>query len=155
MNLADAIRQAAGQLESQPRAAATETIHFPYEPKEASAPAASTTMSTPNIQLGASSEMTESSPATFGNFLRIELFLAPEQLSALLSAVVKTQHSVLTLREAASFLRLPLNTVEQLAIEKKLPAFAIEGKWRFSHSALEEWLNSHHVSETTPGKELL
>lgn len=153
MNLADAIRQAASHTDSAPKP------HL----VEGGLPAASTQtqallptsmpMPNPNIQLNSNSEPSETAPAAFGNFLRLELFLAPEQLSALLSAVVKTQHSVLTLREAASFLRLPISTVEQLASERKLPAFAIEGKWRFSHSALEEWLTSHPRSASN-GKEL-
>lgn len=153
MNLADAIRQAAGQVDCFPKAPPAESAARPFLTAEPTVSTLNPTMSNPNIQLNANGDSGENAAASFGNFLRLELFLAPEQLSALLSAVVKTQHSVLTLREAASFLRLPIATVAQLASEKKLPAFAIEGKWRFSHSALEEWLTSHPRS-ASDGKEL-
>lgn len=143
MNLADAIRQAAlnsGTSLTDPAPRPAEAIAMPKNTPEpvqkASAPAA------PAVPAD-SIETAEAASGSNGNFVRLELFLAPEQLSALLSAVVKTQHSVLTLREAAGFLRLPVAVVEQMANDKRLPAFSIDGRWRFSHQALEEWTNTH------------
>ena len=47
---------------------------------------------------------------------------------------------VLTLAEAARFLRLPIKTVEKLAIEAGLPGRKIGKEWRFSRRALDRWL---------------
>ncbi|MHB8637254.1 MAG: helix-turn-helix domain-containing protein [Fimbriimonadaceae bacterium] len=81
------------------------------------------------------------------NVVRLELVLNPEQLSALLRAIVAGQHSVMTLREAAAYLRLPSTAVDQMATDGKLPALSIDGKWRFTHAALDEWMNSRQSEE--------
>ena len=48
----------------------------------------------------------------------------------------------MTLREAAQFLRIPGANLEQLASDKLVPAFQVDGKWRFSKEvALDEWMN--------------
>ena len=87
----------------------------------------------------------EAGPAasTPGNstMVRLELFLGPEQLHSLLRAMVHTQHSVMTLREAASYLRIAPTRLETLANDRLLPAFLIDGKWRFSKAGLDEWLS--------------
>lgn len=88
-------------------------------------------------------------PSPTNTMVKIELFLSPEQLSGLFRAVAHNQHSVLTLREAANYLRLPVQTVEQLAIEQEIPGLLIDGKWRFTHGALEDWLGLRHVQERT------
>lgn len=72
--------------------------------------------------------------------VRVELFLGPEQLHLLLSAMTHSQRSVLTLREAAAYLRVTPAKLEQLASDRKVPAFLLDGKWRFSKSGLDEWL---------------
>ena len=74
--------------------------------------------------------------------VRLELFLAPDQVGSLMRSVFSTQHSVMTLREAAHFLRIPGATLEQLANDHSVPAFQVDGKWRFSKPALDEWMNS-------------
>lgn len=76
-----------------------------------------------------------------GNVVRLELFLSPEQLNQLFRALVATQHGMLTLREAAQYLRVHPATVEQMAQEGHIPALMIEGRWRFPKSSLDEWLN--------------
>lgn len=152
MNLADAIRQATlnnGASRVDEALPPQEVKTMPKTSAQA-APAAASAASSATAQVSSavpalSIDSADPAAGTNGNFVRLELFLAPEQLSALLSAVVKTQHSVLTLREAAAFLRLPAAAVEQMAAEKRLPAFAIDGKWRFSHQALEEWTATHKV----------
>ena len=55
-------------------------------------------------------------------------------------ALVATQHSMMTLREAASYLRIPAGTLEQLAVESKIPALLLEGRWRFPKSGIDEWV---------------
>ena len=47
---------------------------------------------------------------------------------------------VLTLKEAAEFLRLSPETVERQAVQGNIPGQLIEGSWRFLHAALEDWL---------------
>ncbi len=54
---------------------------------------------------------------------------------------------VLTLDEAAAFLRLSPDTVERQATEGNIPGQYIEGTWRFLHAALEDWLR-HRDSRT-------
>lgn len=76
-----------------------------------------------------------------GNVVRLELFLSPEQLNSLFRALVATQHGMLTLREAAQYLRVHPTTVEQMAQDGHIPALMIEGRWRFPKSSLDEWLN--------------
>lgn len=75
-----------------------------------------------------------------GNAVRFEIFLSPDQLSCLFRALVSTQHSMLTLREAAHYLRIPSSSLEQLAAEGKIPALQIEGRWRFPKTGIDEWV---------------
>jgi excisionase family DNA binding protein len=133
MNLADAIRQAAQHsgellaphLGSQSEAA-VETVQE---------------ISIVSLPVNSTSDIATS------NVVRLELVLNPEQLGSLLRAIVAGQHSVMTLREAAAFLRLPSPVVDQMATEGKLPALSIDGKWRFTHAALDEWMNSRQSEE--------
>jgi excisionase family DNA binding protein len=46
----------------------------------------------------------------------------------------------MTLREAASYLRIPASTLEQLAADGKIPALQLEGRWRFPKSGVDEWV---------------
>jgi excisionase family DNA binding protein len=78
--------------------------------------------------------------AATGNAVRFEIFLSPEQLSCLFRALVATKHSMMTLREAASYLRIPASTLEQLAADGKIPALQLEGRWRFPKSGVDEWV---------------
>jgi excisionase family DNA binding protein len=47
---------------------------------------------------------------------------------------------VLTLAEAAKFLRLPPKTVERLVAEQGLPGRKVGKEWRFLRAAIERWL---------------
>lgn len=76
-----------------------------------------------------------------GNVVRLELFLSPEQMNQLFRSLVATQHAMLTLREAAQYLRVHPATVEHMAQDGQLPGLLIEGRWRFPKSSLDEWLN--------------
>lgn len=48
---------------------------------------------------------------------------------------------VMTLAEAAAFLRLTEPVVQRLAISGRLPGRAAEGEWRFLRPALRIWLS--------------
>jgi excisionase family DNA binding protein len=47
---------------------------------------------------------------------------------------------VLTLEEAAAFLRVPQDAVMRMVVEQALPGRRIEGEWRFLRAALADWL---------------
>ncbi len=47
---------------------------------------------------------------------------------------------VLTLEEAASYLRLPQDTLARQAAEGNIPGRRIEDSWRFLKTALDDWL---------------
>ena len=53
-----------------------------------------------------------------------------------------TLHSVLTLEDAAAFLRLSEDTVRRRAEQGDIPGREVEGAWRFLLSALEDWLRT-------------
>jgi excisionase family DNA binding protein len=171
MNLADAIRRAAhasGQSFTQPHSAADATVdntielHPPAE-TEATTPAEFASPQTPEEDfvnhpasafdiVHASETAMPEPPAPVvagGSVVRLELFLAPEQLNSLFRAVVATQHSVMTLREAATFLRIPANKLEQMAHDREIPAFQLEGKWRFPRAAVDEWLTLRTTQRET------
>jgi excisionase family DNA binding protein len=50
-------------------------------------------------------------------------------------------HDVLTLCEAAEFLRVHENTLLRLATAKKVPGRKVGGRWRFSREALQRFLD--------------
>ncbi|MFQ3588093.1 MAG: helix-turn-helix domain-containing protein [Fimbriimonadaceae bacterium] len=82
-----------------------------------------------------------SGPVRTGNVVRLEMFLSPEQMTTLLKSVIGSQHSVMTIREAAAYLRVNSNALEQMAENGEIPAFQIEGRWRFQRSTVDEWLS--------------
>jgi len=127
MQLVDAIRQAAKN--PTPVASA---------PTVASPPASSATAGSVPIHVEAP---TPPSPTVFGgNIVRLELFLNPDQLTTLLRGVIGSTHSVMTLREAAKYVRVTVADLELLAEQHQVPGFRLEGKWRFPKAALDEWL---------------
>jgi excisionase family DNA binding protein len=54
--------------------------------------------------------------------------------------MASTNQEVLTLSEAADYLRVSEETLRQLASEKAIPAREVGGEWRFLKSALQDWL---------------
>lgn len=80
------------------------------------------------------------SPIFGGTTVKLEMFLTPEQLSSLFRAVAANQHTLLTSREAASYLRVSNTALESMAQEGTIPGFLVDGRWRFSKQAIEEWL---------------
>jgi excisionase family DNA binding protein len=53
---------------------------------------------------------------------------------------VAHSHDVLTLDEAASFLRISVQAAEELATRGTIPGRRIQNEWRFLRSAIEDWL---------------
>jgi excisionase family DNA binding protein len=52
-------------------------------------------------------------------------------------------HEVLTLEEAANYLRLPPEMIERQAALGQIPGRKIEDTWRFLRAAIDDWLRSH------------
>jgi excisionase family DNA binding protein len=57
---------------------------------------------------------------------------------------------VLTLAEAAAFLRLSESAVLRLALDGRLPGRAAESQWRFLRSALRIWLAGTDFAKPSP-----
>ncbi|HWP31255.1 MAG TPA: helix-turn-helix domain-containing protein [Fimbriimonadales bacterium] len=75
-----------------------------------------------------------------GSVVRLELFLSPEQMHMMLRGILQGAHTVMTLREAAQHLRIPSQTLLHLAESGEIPAFMIDGQWRFARYAVDEWI---------------
>ena len=122
MNLVDAIRMASQQRfqsAAEPRLA---------EPPHEGAPAASE--DTDSIQT-----------------VRFEVRLTNQQLHDLLQWLARNLHPVMTLREAARYLRLHTAELESLAQSGVIPAFKVDNKWRFLKAALDEWMLAQRAAE--------
>lgn len=117
MNLADAIRRASQERLSAP-------------PREA-----------PTGVALASDEL-EAMPT-----VRFEVRLTQQQLHDLLLWMARHLHPVMTLREAAHYLRLRTAELLTLAENGDIPAFKVDGKWRFLKTALDEWMLAQRATE--------
>lgn len=84
-----------------------------------------------------------------GNVVRLELFLSAEQMSGMFRAIMAGQHTVMTAREAAAYLRIGKDTLMKLAEEGEIPGIVIDGRWRFPKPNLDDWLmlNQHGQEE--------
>jgi excisionase family DNA binding protein len=135
MNLADAIRQATQKPAAQ--AASAPEYEEMAEEVLGQLPEVDDVVLEDPAELPA-----HPSPQVFGgNVVRLELFLAPEQLKALFRAAVAGHHSMMTLREAAAYLRIHSATLECMAQDGSIPALLIDGKWRFLKSSVDEWVS--------------
>ena len=63
-----------------------------------------------------------------------------------MSTTTKTP-DVLTLAEAAAYLRLPEETICRLVKEEGLPGRKIGSEWRFLKAALQDWLKAPSQKE--------
>lgn len=148
MNLADAIRRAATEAGNKPMEqpeifASAPTLEPEWEPQvfepQAATESPASEPQSPEveaIEVGAS--FPAQAPA--GGMVRVEVFLPSDQLTGFFRAVAATQHPILTLREASSLLRVSAKTLEDLAAKGKVPAFRVDGRWRFAKTSLEEWI---------------
>ncbi len=154
MNLADAIRRAAqdtGQLNTTPASAfayadselRVEVAEQPIDPvtQQAFGPEEIMPTNEDSYDFSSKPPATPSPMVTTGTAVRLELFLTPDQLTQVLRSVIEGQHNVLTLREAAAYLRIPGKTLEQMAASNQVPAFQIDGRWRFAKPAVDEWMS--------------
>lgn len=84
--------------------------------------------------------------------VRFEVLLTQQQVGDLMQWMAHNMRSVMTLREAAHYLRLRMVQVQALAEHGDLPAFRVDGKWRFLKTTLDEWMSLQHASdfETVP-----
>lgn len=149
MNLADAIRRATASVpEIDHAAVAAEAVEVEnVKPQQPVTPEAT-------LKNNASEPHPEPVHAAVasGNVVRLELFLSAEQMSGLLRAIMAGQHSVLTLREAATYLRIGTTTLERLAEEGEIPGVQIDGRWRFPKPNLDDWLSLQtHTHDDSEG----
>lgn len=79
--------------------------------------------------------------------VRFEVRLTTQQLHDLLQWLARNLHPVMTLREAARYLRLQIAELESLAEAGVIPAFKVDNKWRFLKAALDEWMLAQRAAE--------
>ncbi|GIV01358.1 MAG: hypothetical protein KatS3mg015_0188 [Fimbriimonadales bacterium] len=161
MHLIDAIRMAAQQ--NQPAAT-------PQEPKS-EAVVDTTQASQPEVVMETAHQQTQAATPTSqpttqapepvnpavvggaGSVVRLELFLSPEQMHQLLRGILQGAHSVMTLREASQFLRIKHETLIRMAEEGQIPAFLVDGRWKFPRQAVEEWVTLQTVARRRNSQE--
>ncbi len=150
MNLADAIRKAAQGLSPEagktvpipevlleasasPEPAAPERSAEPQPPAEPAPPADAFAQPVATA---------DAKQIASGGAVRLELLLTPEQLANLLKNAVANHHSMMTLREAAAYLRLHSRKLQEMAESGEVPGVLIDGRWRFLKTKLDEWIEA-------------
>ncbi len=143
MNLVDAIRKAGtapadltvptAQRTTVPTPTTTHPVEIQPEAQE-------------NLTAPEETAIWPGTPAT-GNLVRIELLLSPEQTQALLRNALTQQKTVWTSRDVAVYLRMHASTVEKMANEGALPAFKVEGHWRFTKTAIDDWMAAQAATQ--------
>lgn len=158
MHLIDAIRMAAQQTrELKPEATeqrTSEAVVNESQHTQQEVPMSPTqsnpTPAPPMAALGVETEVPRpvdpAVSANAGSVVRLELFLSPEQMHQLLRSILQGAHSVMTLREASQFLRIKNDTLIRMAEDGQIPAFLVEGRWKFPRQAVEEWVTLQAVS---------
>ena len=141
MNFAEALRRA---HDGKPAAAPTTSNSVPPQHIDEA-------LSASNIGLTIKSTQEQALPvephsAVNGSVVRLEIFLSAEQLSGLFRAITAGQHSIMTLREAAAYLRVNPSSLQKLADDREVPGVVIDGKWRFPKSSLDDWLTLQAIS---------
>ena len=137
MNLADAIRKAAADGSIPPMS----EVPTAFQPRLVDPDPHSVTVQEPTAFVTTGSPPEAPNVAVLGgNVVRIELFMSAEQTSSMLRAIMTGQHTVLTLAEAAHYLRVRPQTLAKMAEDNEVPGVEIDGKWRFVKNNLDEWL---------------
>lgn len=153
MNLADAIRKASQEPVPFSPTAQQAAVAWSDQPVAQVPVSQETESDAPVPTESQEASMSQSQPnehtdpvAVPSTAVRLEMFLTPEQLSSLFRAVAANQHTLLTAREAASYLRISANSLEARAADGEIPGFLVDGRWRFSKQAIDEWLTqqNHH-----------
>ena len=157
MHLIDAIRMAAQQSRDTQQKDAPEAIVRESQPTEQEVPMSSTdpkplspSQAPLSVESGVPQPVDPAVTANAGSVVRLELFLSPEQMHLLLQGA----HSVMTLREASQFLRIKNDTLARMAEEGEIPAFLVDGRWKFPRQAVEEWVTLQAVSRKTENSEV-
>ncbi len=148
MNLVDAIRKASTQSNPQPEQA--DATPAPAAQAQESTPTPSITPPVHQPVAGASDvhEPYDVNPAVIGgggSVVRLELFLSPEQMHQMLRGILAGAHSVMTLRETARHLRTSIGSVVALAESGDIPAFMVDGDWKFPRQGVEEWMSIQSI----------
>lgn len=65
---------------------------------------------------------------------------------------VIASHEVLTLEEAATYLRVSSGAAEHLAMRGTIPARRVKDEWRFLKSALDDWLRGPDYKQALLGQ---
>ena len=62
---------------------------------------------------------------------------------------------ILTIREVAGYLKLPVSTVYRLAERRDLPGHKVGRQWRFHKSVLDDWFRQHAATSrySSPGSQ--
>lgn len=165
MHLIDAIRMAAqqGREAKQPAAEqqTQEAVVSGTQPSEkevpmnhTQSPSAVPPQESLGIEPDAPRPIDPAVVANAGSVVRLELFLSPEQMHQLLRGILQGAHSVMTLREASQFLRMKNETLVQMAEDGQIPAFLVEGRWKFPRQTLEEWVTLQAVSKKAKDSEV-
>ncbi len=165
MHLIDAIRMAAQQSrEPKPEAAEQPTSEAvvsepqPTQQEVSMSPSQFKPAPPPPAALGIETQaprpVDPAVTANAGSVVRLELFLSPEQMHQLLRSILQGAHSVMTLREASQFLRIKNDTLIRMAEEGQIPAFLVDGRWKFPRQAVEEWVTLQAVSRKTNDSEV-
>jgi excisionase family DNA binding protein len=154
VNLADAIRKAAskGVVEVQPATRAPEQP-FQSAAKSPVEPDLKSNNGPTHIEVPVHAPEPLNAAVQGGNAVRLEIFLNGEQMAGMLKAIMAGQHSVLTVREAASYLRVSPKTIERLIEDGEIPAVEIDGRYRFPKSNLDDWL-AHQSAEHEEEKDV-
>ena len=150
MNLADAIRRASAisgvfrerqELQSPSRPQAwTDTNEAPKILPTNGKRRRSPGMETGPVFDQAPAPEPPSPEVSAGNAIRLEMFLNGEQMTSVLKAITAGQHTVLTPKEAASYLRTSSKALERLVEIGEIPALEIDGKYRFPRTNLDDWI---------------
>ena len=53
-----------------------------------------------------------------------------------------SESEMMTLRELATFLKMPEKTLYRIAAEGKVPGFKVGASWRFRKSEIDKWIES-------------
>lgn len=73
--------------------------------------------------------------------VRMEIHLRPDQIDRVMQAIQSSAHAVMTLSEAARYLRISPAKLKRLAEMGQIPGIALENCWRFPKTTLDDWLN--------------
>ena len=68
-------------------------------------------------------------------------------MGGLFRAIMAGQHTVLTVREAASYLRISQDALVKLAEDGEIPGVLLDGRWRFPKPNLDDWLTMQSVGQ--------